>query len=599
MKTTPPNHSRRTSLVLSTSLLLAATAAQGSDTTFSAFFNNGTGASGDKNASVYNWAAAVGSTGTIVNSPSTVAGVSQGATNAIGVPVAFGATTAGFLFHVPSSGAPGASMLYRATLATSDALQDQPQGNWFRAGTDSLSGLTLGDISQLSVYSRPAKETTVMRFAILVSGVWYASATSYSHTLANLANFEHKVLNNPSAANWIPDVGVPGTSLDLDLSDNGTPAPLDPASVVTGYGWYSDTEALAGTDARVRIDSYEIRTLATPGAPAAPSDLAVSPATSATQLTLTWTDNSVNETGFKLERSPNGSTGWALITTVPANLTTYTNTGLTPATPYFYRLSATNADGDSAVSATTTGTTLDVAPAAPTTLTISPVTSATELTLNWADNSTNETGFQVERSATGSGGWSLISTTAANTVTYTNTGLSPSTPYFYRVRAVNGVGNSAYTNTANATTNAGGSSQFETWLGTFSLPPATHFTDDGDNDGLNNLLEFVLGGNPTTNDSPSVRPVVTSASGSDLVVTFKRSDVSELQPVAVKVQISADLATWNPSDDIIIGPISNAGPIGGTGASYTVTNISGMDTIVVTIPKAAAVRKFARVVATQ
>jgi hypothetical protein len=288
-----------------------------------------------------------------------------------------------------------------------------------------------------------------------------------------------------------------------------------------------------------------------------------------------------------------------LITTVPANLTTFTNTGLSPATPYFYRLSATNADGDSAVTDTATATTNDVAPAAPTTLSISPVTSATELTLNWADNSTNETGFQVERSATGSGGWSLIFTTAANAVTYTNTGLSPSTPYFYRVRAVNGVGNSAYSNTVNATTNAGGSTQFETWLGSFGLPLDTPITDDGDNDGLNNLLEFVLGGNPTTNDSPSVRPSV-NASGANLVVTFNRSDESESQPVAVKVQVSDDLVTWDNANDIVIGNIGNAGPIGGTGASYTVAeNDAAPDTIVVTIPKGAATKKFARVVVTQ
>lgn len=120
---------------------------------------------------------------------------------------------------------------------------------------------------------------------------------------------------------------------------------------------------------------------------------------------------------------------------------------------------------------------------------------------------------------------------------------------------------------------------------------------DFDSDGLSNLLEFVLGGDPTTNDSPSVRPSVI-ADGSNLVVTFKRSDASELAPaVSVKVQVSADLVTWNPADDILIGAATNPGPIGDANASYTVTNNAGLDTIVVTIPKGAATRKFARVVA--
>jgi hypothetical protein len=65
----------------------------------------------------------------------------------------------------------------------------------------------------------------------------------------------------------------------------------------------------------------------------------------------------------------------------------------------------------------------------------------------------------------------------------------------------------------------------------------------------------------------------------------------------VKVQVSSDLVVWNPADDITIGPISGTGP---NGATYTVTeNGAAADTIVVTIPKAAAMKKFARVVGTR
>ena len=141
------------------------------------------------------------------------------------------------------------------------------------------------------------------------------------------------------------------------------------------------------------------------------------------------------------------------------------------------------------------------------------------------------------------------------------------------------------------------SSAYDSWAsGSFANPFTNTAQEvDFDNDGLNNLLEFVLGGDPTINDNPSVRPAVAS-SGTDMVVTFARSDESELQPVAVKVQVSADLVTWNPADDIAIGAIDGTGP---NGVTYTVAENGGApDTIMVTIPKGVATKKFARVVAT-
>jgi endoglucanase len=87
-----------------------------------------------------------------------------------------------------------------------------------------------------------------------------------------------------------------------------------------------------------------------PTAPAAPSALGVV-ANSSNQITVTWTDNATNETGFKLERSANGTTGWTQIATPAANATSYVNTGLAASTTYHYRLRATNAVGDSAYTA--------------------------------------------------------------------------------------------------------------------------------------------------------------------------------------------------------------------------------------------------------
>jgi autotransporter-associated beta strand protein len=143
-------------------------------------------------------------------------------------------------------------------------------------------------------------------------------------------------------------------------------------------------------------------------------------------------------------------------------------------------------------------------------------------------------------------------------------------------------------------TGAGGT-PYDTWA---AGPFANPFTNtapgvDFDNDGLSNLLEFVLGGDPTISQA-GIAPSV-STSGTDLVVTFKRSDASELAPaVTVKVELSTDLTFSTPAQDIVIGPASDPGPIAPSGASYTVSNSGGVDNISVTIPQGSDPKKFAR-----
>lgn len=85
-------------------------------------------------------------------------------------------------------------------------------------------------------------------------------------------------------------------------------------------------------------------------APATPTNLAAT-AVSSTRIDLAWTDNSSNEDGFRIERSPDGVT-FTQIATVAANVTGYSNTGLTCSTFYQYRVRAYNAVGNSAYSNT-------------------------------------------------------------------------------------------------------------------------------------------------------------------------------------------------------------------------------------------------------
>ncbi|MGB8192909.1 MAG: polysaccharide lyase family 7 protein [Chitinophagaceae bacterium] len=104
-----------------------------------------------------------------------------------------------------------------------------------------------------------------------------------------------------------------------------------------------------------------------------------------------------------------------------------------------------------------TGTT-PTAPAAPSSLTAT-ASGSSIINVSWTDNSNNETGFKLERKTGSAGTWSEIAgAIAAGATTYSNTGLTASTTYYYRVRAYNATGNSAYSNEASATTGATGGS---------------------------------------------------------------------------------------------------------------------------------------------
>jgi hypothetical protein len=92
------------------------------------------------------------------------------------------------------------------------------------------------------------------------------------------------------------------------------------------------------------------------------------------------------------------------------------------------------------------------APAAPTNLSAT-VVSSTQIDLTWADNSSNESAFILER-ATNSTFTSGLTTAnpGANATNHNATGLSPGTTYWFRVRATNAGGDSANSNVVSAST---------------------------------------------------------------------------------------------------------------------------------------------------
>lgn len=205
----------------------------------------------------------------------------------------------------------------------------------------------------------------------------------------------------------------------------------------TGVGsGATGTRTATGAGATVSKTASVLVAEGTEAAPDAPSDL-VAVAFSDTRIDLSWTDNSDNETGFVLERSPDGSTGWAEVATPIANSVGTSNIGLTASTTYYYRIKATNGGGDSAYSNTANATT-EAAPlddlVAPTGLAIA-ASGQQELTLTWTDANAVLDGVAIERSPNGTTGWAQIDTVADGVEEYVDLGLQADTEYFYRVRA--------------------------------------------------------------------------------------------------------------------------------------------------------------------
>jgi hypothetical protein len=186
----------------------------------------------------------------------------------------------------------------------------------------------------------------------------------------------------------------------------------------------------------------------------------VATAASSSQIDLTWADNANNEEGFKIERCDgSGCSSFTLLTQTSANVTTVSDTGLTAGATYSYRVLAFNtAGGNSGYSNTAEATTSTVTPPpppiAPSALTAT-AASSSQIDLGWADNSSDETGFEIERCQGAScADFVKILQTAADVRSYSDTGRTPNTTYQYRVRAVNGGGPSVYSNTAGTTTQA-------------------------------------------------------------------------------------------------------------------------------------------------
>jgi autotransporter-associated beta strand protein len=195
-----------------------------------------------------------------------------------------------------------------------------------------------------------------------------------------------------------------------------------------------------------------------------------------------------------------------------------------------------------------------------------------EIALTWTAT-TGATSYKIKRSTVSGGPYTTIATTSLPA--YTDLSVVGGTPYWYVVSAVNTVGTSSSDGLDSSQANATPLGGYATWASN----PAQGLTagindgqtDDPDFDGINNLLEFVLNGQPTV-ASTSILPTLSKPAGS-WVFAYNRSVASRPAATTQIVEYDDDLAGWTQ----VTIPLESS-------ANVTITPQGSTDRVEVTLP---------------
>ncbi len=168
----------------------------------------------------------------------------------------------------------------------------------------------------------------------------------------------------------------------------------------------------------------------------APSFL-IATASSATEVRLSWIENSTSETGIRVERSLDGAAFFDLIN-LPENSTGYVDSSVQANTAYFYRLIAFDSN-QSSIPSNVASVSMPV-PFQLLPLSLSAVlATATSIQLEWGNqNNSSSTGFRLERKTGNGVAFELLTLSEIGITHYTDSSLSPGTTYSYRVREIEG-----------------------------------------------------------------------------------------------------------------------------------------------------------------
>jgi hypothetical protein len=215
------------------------------------------------------------------------------------------------------------------------------------------------------------------------------------------------------------------------------------------------------TDARVeheRAYRYRVRAHNASGASAwveaavalpapAPAALRVERST-AHALVLAWEDRALRETAYRVERAPAAEAPrYALLATLPAGASGYTDTGLAPDTAYAYRVSAVGPTGASHAELSARTPALPEAPSA----LVAQAAGPGAVVLRWSLPAGARTGLELER-ATDGGAWAPLASLGGDATAHVDVTAQAEREYLYRLRASAAAGASAWSAPAPVTT---------------------------------------------------------------------------------------------------------------------------------------------------
>ena len=327
--------------------------------------------------------------------------------------VRMGATTPGALtgaYFKVSSGSPAINSALKLASVTSDFFQVA------RGATPTIGGYEFQGSADSSPPSTPTGLTASVASSSTINLSWNASTDNVGVT-------GYKIFRG----------GVQiGTATGTSYSSTGLTASTTYAFTVSAYDAAGNNSAVSASVSATTLSGGTPDTTA----PTVPTNLQAT-ATSRTQINLSWTasTDAVGVTGYKIYRG-----GVQIATTTG---TSYSDSGLTSATTYSYRISAYDAAGNTsaqtaAVSATTqSGGTVDTTPPSAPTFPVAVVASPTQVNLSWTASTDNVSvaGYKIFRN-----GVQIGTSTGAS---YSDSGRAPNTTYTYTISAYDSAGNNS------------------------------------------------------------------------------------------------------------------------------------------------------------
>ncbi|MDE0076144.1 MAG: fibronectin type III domain-containing protein [Caldilineaceae bacterium] len=352
--------------------------------------------------------------------------------------------------------------------------------------SSTMIGLSWSEVTGAASYELWRFENSWTQVGGTITGTSYSDTavgigrTYYYQVMAKGPNGDGAWSNRVSAT-------VPSTTPGAPINFSATPsdaqvtlswdAPTsDGGSAITGYeyryqqsggswsNWMATSPALSrtatvGSLTNESAHNFEVRAMnangdglvasatATPMStvPGVPQNLRATTA-GPTSIQLNW-DASAGAASYSIQRRMNGG-AWVDLSGVSG--TSHTDSDLTPSTAYDYQILATNTAGSSAWSAVVTQSTAD--PTAPAATNVRATAGANNILLEWDvpdDGGAAITGYKVQVSGDGST-WSDLATLGASQTSYDHTGLTPGTMNYYRVQAMNSIGDSAWSQTRSA-----------------------------------------------------------------------------------------------------------------------------------------------------